>query len=287
MAEEQAGADGASTAGREERASTACPVIALGASAGGLEALRQLFADLPAHEIDAGFVVIQHLDPERPSMLARVLAGVTSLPVVEATEGLRLEPRRVLVIPAEADLAIEGGVLSLVPRGRTGRLHLPIDAFFRALAADAKGRAIGVVLSGAGSDGTEGLRAIKAEGGLALAQSPSSAQFRDMPESAIASRARRARSRSSSGRSGATSRPRASSRGGRPRPATAETRTRSPTSSRRCTRSPGPISAATSAPRSCAVRRGAWPCATRARWPSTRSRCATTPRRRARSPATC
>ncbi|HEY6948139.1 MAG TPA: chemotaxis protein CheB, partial [Gemmatimonadales bacterium] len=170
---------------QETVGSPAFPIVALGASAGGLEALRRLFARVP---IDSGlaFVVIQHLDPDRPSMLAHVIEGITPLPVAEATDGARLEPNRVHVIPAGADLTIEGGIVALVPREKTGNLHLPIDTFLRSLAADARGSAIGVVLSGSGADGREGLRAIKAEGGIAIAQDPQSAQFRSMPEAAIA-----------------------------------------------------------------------------------------------------
>ncbi len=161
------------------------PIVAIGGSAGGLEAFRQLFAHLPA-DTGLAFIVIQHLDPERPSMLASVLASDIRMPVVEVAEGMRIEPNRVYVIPSDADLSIRSGVLGLVPRQQTGKLHLPIDSFFRALAEDQPGRAIGVVVSGAGSDGTEGLRAIKAAGGITLVQDPSSAQFRSMPESAIA-----------------------------------------------------------------------------------------------------
>jgi two-component system CheB/CheR fusion protein len=161
------------------------PVVALGASAGGLEALRQLFSHLPA-EPGMAFVVIQHLDPERPSMLTRLLEESTQLSVVEAADGMRLESNRVHVIPSGSDLTIEDGVLALLPRRRTGHLHLPIDSFFRALAADVGARAIGVILSGSGADGTEGLKVIKSEGGIAIVQDPNSAQFRSMPENAIA-----------------------------------------------------------------------------------------------------
>ncbi len=161
------------------------PVIGLGASAGGLEALRRLLGLLPT-DMGAALVVIQHLDPDRPSLLPSVLAGTTRLVVVEAASGMRVEPNRIYVIPPGADLSIHGGVLTLGPRRVTRRLHLPIDSFFRALAADRRRQAIGVVLSGSGADGTEGLRAIKAEGGVAIAQSPESAQFRSMPESALA-----------------------------------------------------------------------------------------------------
>lgn len=161
------------------------PIVALGASAGGLEALQHLFSGLP-DQCGMAFVVILHLDPERPSMLTKVLEGGTSLSVVEATSGMPLEANRVHVIPAGSDLTVRAGVLTLVPRKRTGGLHLPIDSFFRALATDAKERAIGVILSGSGGDGTEGLRAIKAEGGIAIVQEPQSARFASMPETALA-----------------------------------------------------------------------------------------------------
>ena len=131
------------------------------------------------------FIVIQHLDPGRPSMLTSVLASDLRMPVVEVTEGMCAEPNRVHVIPPGTDLSIARGMLTLVPRQLTRKLHLPIDSFFRALAADELATAIGVVLSGSASDGTEGLRAIKAAGGITFAQNPESAQFRSMPESAI------------------------------------------------------------------------------------------------------
>ena len=172
----------------EERGSSeggaSFPVVAIGASAGGLQALRQLFGHLPASP-GMAFVVIQHLAPNHPSMLGNVLETVSPMPVVEARDGMRAEANRVYVIPPAADLSIRQGVLALHPRQLTGRLHMPIDTFFASLAADARERAIGVVLSGSGSDGTSGLRAIKAEGGFALAQEPGSAEFASMPESAI------------------------------------------------------------------------------------------------------
>ena len=161
------------------------PIVGLGASAGGLEAIRRLLGPLPAG-IGVALVVIQHLDPDRPSLLTSVLAGTTALAVVEAASGMRVERDHIYVIPSGADLSIHRGVLTLGPRRMTGGLHLPIDTFFRALAEEQSRRAIGVVLSGSGSDGTEGLRAIKAAGGIAIVQSPSSAQFPSMPESAMA-----------------------------------------------------------------------------------------------------
>ncbi|MEQ8765485.1 MAG: chemotaxis protein CheB [Planctomycetota bacterium] len=161
------------------------PVVGIGASAGGLEALRLMFSHVSA---DSGiaFVVIQHLDPEQPSMLTSVLEGITRLPVVETKNGMPVKRNRVHVIPSGSDISIEGGTLRLVPRRLTGRLHLPIDSFFRSLALERRNRAVGVILSGSGADGTEGLRAIKAEGGIAIAQEPDSTRFREMPESAIA-----------------------------------------------------------------------------------------------------
>jgi len=161
------------------------PIVGLGASAGGLEAIRRLLSLLPAG-IGVALVVIQHLDPDRPSLLTSVLAGATPLAVVEAASGMRVERDHVYVIPSDADLSIHRGSLTLGPRRMTGGLHLPIDTFFRALAEEQSRRAIGVVLSGSGADGTEGLRAIKAAGGIAIVQSPGSAQFPSMPESAMA-----------------------------------------------------------------------------------------------------
>ena len=160
------------------------PIVVIGASAGGLEAMRQLFSSLPA-DTGMAFVVIQHLDPDRPSMLSSVLAGDVRMPVTELTGRTRAQPNRVHVIPPDADLTIDREIISVIPRQQTRNLHLPIDSFCRALAEDVGGRAIGVVLSGSASDGTEGLRAIKAAGGITFAQSPDSAQFSSMPESAI------------------------------------------------------------------------------------------------------
>ena len=160
-------------------------IVGVGASAGGLQALRQLLTRLPA-DTGMAFVIVQHLDPSHPSLLANVLAGETSMAVREAADGTRVQPNRVYVIPPAADLRVKQGVLVLVARQQPGRLHLPIDAFFESLAEDQPGRAIGVVLSGSGSDGTEGLRAIKNAGGITFAQEPASAQFPSMPESALA-----------------------------------------------------------------------------------------------------
>ena len=161
------------------------PIVGIGASAGGLEAFRQLLAALPAHS-GMAYVLLHHLDPRHESILADLLSQVTQMPVSEVKGDIRVEPDRVYVIPPSQDIGIADGMLKLVPRTQAGRLHMPIDYFLRTL-ADAQGsQGIGVVLSGTATDGTLGLQAIKAEGGIAFAQDPASAQFDGMPRSAIA-----------------------------------------------------------------------------------------------------
>jgi two-component system CheB/CheR fusion protein len=159
------------------------PVVGLGASAGGLEAFRSLFAELAARS-GMAFVVVQHLSPEHPSMLAGALSRLTSMPVVEVGEGMPLVPDRVHVMPANTEVSIKDGALHLVPRPATRGVRFPIDGLFCSLATELRSRAIGIVLSGTGSDGTEGLKAIKQEGGITFAQDPDSAQFGGMPQSA-------------------------------------------------------------------------------------------------------
>ena len=131
------------------------------------------------------FVLIQHLDPKHESQLPEVLSRTTAMPVLAVTDRLRVEPDHVYVIPPNADMTIGGGVLTLTPRARVDA-YRPIDHFFRSLARERGGRVIGVVLSGTGSDGTLGLRAIKAEDGIAFVQDEKSAKHAGMPESARA-----------------------------------------------------------------------------------------------------
>jgi chemotaxis methyl-accepting protein methylase/signal transduction histidine kinase/chemotaxis response regulator CheB len=132
------------------------------------------------------FVIIQHLDPTHTSFLAEALTKETSMPVSQAEHGKLVEPNNVYVIPPNADIAIVHGRLTLFPRSSSARkLHLPVDFFFRALAEDLGSHAIGVVLSGSASDGTEGLKAIKAANGITFAQDPKTAKFGGMPHSAI------------------------------------------------------------------------------------------------------
>jgi two-component system CheB/CheR fusion protein len=161
-------------------------VVGVGASAGGIEAFKQLLHDVPA-DTGAAFVLVQHLDPTHESVLQTILSAATPMPVDEVRDGMPVEPNHVYVIPAAMDLAIGGGLLKLLPRPRArGAHHMPIDAFFRTLAAAQGAKAIGVILSGTASDGTQGLGAIKAAGGICFAQEPGSAKYDGMPRSAIA-----------------------------------------------------------------------------------------------------
>ena len=133
------------------------------------------------------FVFIQHLDPTHPSRLVEALVRKTDMHVQEIQDGMIVEPGNVYVIPPNTEVSVLGGAFAVGPRTRPpGKPHLPIDVFFRALGAERRSQAIGVVLSGTASDGTEGLRAIKSEGGVTLVQDPKSAKFAGMPESALA-----------------------------------------------------------------------------------------------------
>lgn len=172
----------------EEKASSASGafvIVAVGASAGGLEPLMQLLGSMPT-DTGMAFVVIQHLKADQPSLLVGILNKTTGMNVVEVQDGTVVEPNRVYVIPPNRQMAITDGVLTLSPREKSGGKFMPIDSFFHALAEDWGNRAIGVVLSGLDGDGALGLRAIKVAGGLAFAQDEQSAQFPSMPHSAAA-----------------------------------------------------------------------------------------------------
>jgi two-component system CheB/CheR fusion protein len=160
------------------------PIVGVGASAGGLEAFSALLKRLPL-DTGMGFVLVQHLDPEHDSALTQLLGRATSLPVHEVTNNLHVEPNHVYVIPPNTNLSIAAGVLTLHPRPKTRAPHRSIDFFFEALAQDQRERAIGVILSGTATDGTLGLEAIKAEGGITFAQDDT-ARYDSMPRSAIA-----------------------------------------------------------------------------------------------------
>ncbi len=162
------------------------PVVGVGASAGGLEAFSELLSNLPS-DIPMAIVLVQHLDPKHSSLLTGLLTRTTPLPVVEARQGVRVEPAHVYVIPPNTTLTIAGDVLRLSPRQLGSAVHMPIDTFLRSLAESRGERAIGVVLSGSASDGALGIKAIKDEGGVTFAQEPATAGQDGMPRSAIAS----------------------------------------------------------------------------------------------------
>ena len=163
------------------------PVVGIGASAGGLAAFEAFFSGMPV-DADPGmaFVLVQHLAPDHKSILSDLIRLSTRMQVFEVEDGMPVQPNCAYIIPPNRDMAFLNGALHLLepsaPRGR----RLPIDFFFRSLAQDQRERAIGIVLSGTGSDGTLGVRAIKGEAGMVMAQTPESTEFDGMPRSAIA-----------------------------------------------------------------------------------------------------
>ena len=157
-------------------------IVAVVSSADDLEAVSELLCALPA-ECGAAFIIVQHLDSGRERLLAEALAIRTSLPVVQATDGMVAEQNHVYVITANTTLTMTGGRIHVTPN--PGGLHHPGDVLFTSLAKEQGGSAIGVVLSGEGSDGALGIQALKQGGGATLAQYPGSARFPSMPISAI------------------------------------------------------------------------------------------------------
>lgn len=160
------------------------PIVAIGASAGGLEALEQFLTNV---NIESGmaYIVIQHLDPKSKGMLPELLQRMTTLPVVQIKSSTKVRPNHIYVIPPNKDLSVLHGRLHLLEPVAAHGLRLPIDFFFRNLADDIFSQAIGVILSGMGSDGTLGISAIKENGGLVLVQDPATAKFDSMPRNAI------------------------------------------------------------------------------------------------------
>src|SRR5215831_18794298 len=163
------------------------PIVGIGASAGGVEALEQFFRSVPSDN-GLAFVIVTHLPPDRESMLAEILGRATWMPVVEARDGEQVAAEHVYVLPPSAILTIRDGQLQLRRTGPSDRERLPIDVFFTSLAEDQSEHAIGVVLSGGGHDGTLGLKAIKENGGLTIAQGSNMTRprFAEMPSSAVA-----------------------------------------------------------------------------------------------------
>lgn len=160
------------------------PIVGIGASAGGLEAFEQFFINLPP---DSGmaFVLVQHLDPTHKSILVDLVRRYTRMQVEEAEDGMLVEPDRAYIIPPNRDMAILNGTLHLIepvaPRGH----RLPIDYFFRSLAQDQHQNVVAIILSGTGTDGTLGCKAVKGEGGMVMVQAPDSAKYDGMPRSAV------------------------------------------------------------------------------------------------------
>src|SRR3984893_14495986 len=164
---------------------TLFPIVGVGASAGGLEAFTQLLKALGS-ETEMAYVLVQHLDPSHESSLTELLAKASEMPVRQVTDAMPVEPNHVYVIPPNVDMTISQRILRLIPRTEKQGHHMTIDRFLRSLAEDQRSNAIGVILSGTASDGTLGLAAIKAEGGITFAQDERSAKFDGMPKSAIA-----------------------------------------------------------------------------------------------------
>ncbi len=170
-------------AGGEEKPAPIC-IVGIGASAGGLEALEQFLSRIPLGS-NLALVVIQHLDPTHQGIMPELLQRITRLKVAQAKDRTPVRPDCVYVIPANKDMSIFNGCLHLMePLERRG-MRLPVDFFFRSLADDQRERSTGVILSGMGTDGTLGVRAIKEKGGLVMVQEPASAKFDGMPRSAI------------------------------------------------------------------------------------------------------
>ena len=163
------------------------PIVGIGASAGGLAAFEAFFSGMPLNA-DPGmaFVLVQHLAPDHESILANLIRRYTRMQVFEVEDGMVVKPNCAYIIPPNCDMAFMNGALQLLPPAAPRGQRLPIDFFFRSLAADRHERAICSVLSGTGSDGTLGVRAIKGEGGMVMAQTPASTEYDGMPRNAIA-----------------------------------------------------------------------------------------------------
>lgn len=161
-------------------------VVGVGASAGGLEALEAFFANLP-RQTNRAFVVIQHLDPHHETLMDSILQKYTDMEISQIEDGTRIEANHVYICPSNKDVIIQDSLLLLVKPKKTKGIHLPIDLFFRSLAENREENAIGIVLSGTGTDGTLGIKAIKSIGGVTIAQQEEQAKYENMPRSAIES----------------------------------------------------------------------------------------------------
>jgi len=163
---------------------TATHIVGIGASAGGLEALERLFSKMPP-DTGMAFVVVQHLSPDFKSLMNELLARWTSMPIHAAEEGMPVAANAIYLMPPKKEMIISDGKLLLTDKGPPDELTLPIDQFFRSLAREAGRRAIAVVLSGTGSDGSRGIRDVHVAGGFVVVQSEETAKFDGMPRSAM------------------------------------------------------------------------------------------------------
>ena len=160
------------------------PVVGIGASAGGLEALQAFFTHLPEN-LGAAYVIIQHLSPDYKSLMDELLARTTDLPIHIAKDSMQINPGEIYLIPPRHNMTVYNDKLFLTPQRDDRMLNLPIDIFLRSLAKDKEKDAVGIILSGTGTDGTLGIRAVKEFGGMVMAQDSNSAKFDGMPQSAV------------------------------------------------------------------------------------------------------
>jgi len=158
--------------------------IGIGASAGGLEAIEHLISNTP-NDSELAFIIVQHLSPDYKSLMVELLSKFTNMPVYRAENQLKVEKNCIYLIPPKKNLTIFHGSLMLSDQDRSGGINLPVDVFFQSLAEDQQNRAVGIILSGTGSDGTRGVRTIKEQGGMVMVQDEQSAKFDGMPRSAI------------------------------------------------------------------------------------------------------
>jgi len=169
---------------KSDTVKTDFPIIGIGASAGGLEALEQFFENMPANN-GMAFVIIQHLDPNHVDIMPELLQRITTMEVFQATDKLLVKPNQIYVIPPNKSMSILRGVLFLFDPIEARGLRLPVDYFFKSLANDQQEKSVGIILSGMGSDGSSGIKAIKEVNGVVLVQEPTDAKFDGMPRSAI------------------------------------------------------------------------------------------------------
>ena len=175
------------TSGRKQDYVNEFPIVGIGASAGGLAAFETFFSSMPAdNELDLAFVIVQHLSADHKSALTEIIQRYTNMEVFEVGDGMDVRPNCIYIIPPNKDMALLDGTLHLFKPAEPYSQRLPIDFFFRSLAQDLHERAICIVLSGTGSDGSQGVRAVKGEGGIVIAQSPETTEHNGMQRNAIA-----------------------------------------------------------------------------------------------------